>query len=288
MHIHLTETLSRTPTPGGSRRALALLGFSCAFLATLSGAPREAGADSNSPDRENEHGHLDEPSPLEQAPDEYSVRLSTSDGVVLIDVTRAWAPRAADRFFNLVHAGYYDGTPFHRVIGGYLAQFGVPLGAQASKGSAVDAGPSDPRLQPNTSGTVAFVPPGAGEPDGQVVISVKDNADLDALGHVPFGKVRHLYIVDHLYFGYADAPPSGKGPDLERALAEGRSYLTSEFPELDWIRRARVATPLGGGFAGPQPPPIRRPKRGLGAPRVKRKAPAAPSHSGGGGGGHSH
>ena len=51
------------------------------------------------------------------------VRLETTKGTVDIEVTRAWAPRGADRFVNLVRAGYYDGNRIFRLNPGRWVQF---------------------------------------------------------------------------------------------------------------------------------------------------------------------
>jgi len=61
----------------------------------------------------------------ETAPEVFVARLETTKGVIRIQVTREWAPRGADRFYNLVKAGYYDGVTFHRVIDGFMAEFGI-------------------------------------------------------------------------------------------------------------------------------------------------------------------
>src|SRR5690242_11604731 len=60
----------------------------------------------------------------EQAPDTYRVDLDTSKGPVVIEVTRGWAPHAADRFYNLVKSGFYDGDRFFRVVS-FVVQFGI-------------------------------------------------------------------------------------------------------------------------------------------------------------------
>ena len=60
----------------------------------------------------------------EQAPDEFSVRLETSVGSVVIQVTREWAPIGADRFYNLVRNGFYDEQRFYRVVPGFVVQWG--------------------------------------------------------------------------------------------------------------------------------------------------------------------
>ena len=46
----------------------------------------------------------------DRRPPTYKVRLDTSAGPVVIQVTRAWAPLGADRFYNLVKNGFYDGV----------------------------------------------------------------------------------------------------------------------------------------------------------------------------------
>jgi len=56
---------------------------------------------------------LENPAGLrEQAPATYKARFDTTKGVFVIEVTRAWAPKGADRFYNLVKNGFYDNTRF--------------------------------------------------------------------------------------------------------------------------------------------------------------------------------
>src|SRR5689334_12669577 len=59
------------------------------------------------------------------APDLYKVNLDTSKGPVVIEVHRDWAPLGADRFYELVKSGYYDGARFFRVLPNFMAQFGI-------------------------------------------------------------------------------------------------------------------------------------------------------------------
>ncbi len=46
------------------------------------------------------------------APAEYQVKIATSAGDFTIEAHRDWAPRGADRFYNLVRAGFYDDSRF--------------------------------------------------------------------------------------------------------------------------------------------------------------------------------
>jgi peptidyl-prolyl cis-trans isomerase B (cyclophilin B) len=45
-------------------------------------------------------------------------------GVVTIELDRAKAPNTVENFLNYVKKGHYDGTIFHRVIGGFMIQGG--------------------------------------------------------------------------------------------------------------------------------------------------------------------
>jgi peptidyl-prolyl cis-trans isomerase A (cyclophilin A) len=100
---------------------------------------------------------LENPAGLrEQAPATYKARFDTSKGVFVIEVTRAWAPRGADRFYNLVKNGFYDNTRFFRVISGFMVQFGIngDPGIMARWRAAQIS--DDPVSQSNTKGMVTY------------------------------------------------------------------------------------------------------------------------------------
>ena len=61
----------------------------------------------------------------ETAPDKFQVKFDTSKGEFIVEVTRAWAPNGADRFYNLVKNGFYDNCKFFRNIEGFMVQFGI-------------------------------------------------------------------------------------------------------------------------------------------------------------------
>jgi len=61
------------------------------------------------------------------------VTLKTTLGVVKIKMEPDWAPNHVRNFLKLVSTGWYDGTAFHRLIPGFMAQGGMPdsrVGAQ--------------------------------------------------------------------------------------------------------------------------------------------------------------
>lgn len=178
----------------------------------------------------------------EKAPDTFKVKVSTTKGDFVIEVTRAWAPNGADRFYNLVKLGYYDGTRFYRAVDGFMVQFGIN-GDPSVNGAWYRASiPDDPVTKSNTRGFVTFAMAGANSRATQLFINYVDkNSRLDAMGFAPFGQVvEGMKVVDSLYKGYGETPPRGKGPDASRAQREGEAYFAKDFPELDRIKAAKL------------------------------------------------
>jgi cyclophilin family peptidyl-prolyl cis-trans isomerase len=58
----------------------------------------------------------------------YSARFKTERGEFTAELFAADAPMTVENFVNLARAGFYDGTTFHRVIPGFMAQGGDPTG----------------------------------------------------------------------------------------------------------------------------------------------------------------
>jgi peptidylprolyl isomerase len=57
-----------------------------------------------------------------------TIYLDLKDGRVVIQLLPELAPKAVERVKALCKQGFYDGTPFHRVIDGFMAQGGDPTG----------------------------------------------------------------------------------------------------------------------------------------------------------------
>jgi peptidyl-prolyl cis-trans isomerase A (cyclophilin A) len=184
---------------------------------------------------------LDPTTATEKAPERFRVRFETTKGPFVVEVHRKWAPRGADRFYNLVELGYYDGVTFFRVLDDFMAQFGIhgdPEVNQVWRNARI---PDDPVAQSNTRGMVTFATAGPDTRTTQIFINYKDNSSLDGMGFAPLGRVvEGLSVVDALYSGYGEGAPRGSGPDQARAQAEGNVYFRREFPKLDHIETARL------------------------------------------------
>jgi len=176
------------------------------------------------------------------APDLFRARFETSKGDFVVEVTRAWSPAGADRFYNLVSHGYLDGVRFFRVIEGFMAQFGIngdpTIAALLREENFLD----DLVVESNTRGKMTFAK--TGQPNSrstQIFINLAPNTNLDALGFSPFGEiVEGMEVVNQLYSGYGEGAPGGNGPDQGRIQAEGNTYLNADFPNLDYVERASI------------------------------------------------
>ena len=179
--------------------------------------------------------------PSEQAPASYKVKFDTSKGVFVLQVTRAWAPLGADRFYNLVKSGFYDNVRFFRVISGFMVQFGISGDPAVMAGWRDAPIKDDPVTQSNKRGTITFAMAGPNTRTTQVFISFADNDRLDASGFSPFGRVLSgMDVVDKLNPEYGEGAPRGRGPDQSRMQREGNAYLTKEFQRLDFVKKATI------------------------------------------------
>ena len=61
-----------------------------------------------------------------QTPDEVAV-MKTSEGEMVFKFWTDAAPKTIENFKKLAKSGFYDGTSFHRIINGFMAQGGDPL-----------------------------------------------------------------------------------------------------------------------------------------------------------------
>ncbi|MBN2339634.1 MAG: peptidylprolyl isomerase [Acidobacteria bacterium] len=174
----------------------------------------------------------------ETAPEKFRARFATSRGDFVIEVTRAWSPNGADRFYNLVKNGYYDDCRFFRVVKRFMVQFGINGDPGVNKVWNRATAKDDPVKQSNKKGYVTFAMSSApNSRTTQIFINYADNSFLDGQGFAPFGKVvEGMDIVDAINGEY------GEKPDQAQIQMMGNSYLQKEFPKLDFVKSATIVT----------------------------------------------
>lgn len=172
----------------------------------------------------------------EKAPAQFRVKFETTKGTFIAQVTRASAPLGADRFYNLVKMGYYNDVAFFRVVDGFMAQFGINGDPKVNDKWESASINDDPTRESNVRGAISFASrPQPNTRTTQLFINFGDNSQLDSRGFAPFAKVvEGMDVVDQLYKGY------GESPRQDLAQSQGNSYLRTQFPKLDFIKRASV------------------------------------------------
>jgi len=225
------STSDRPAPPAPSPTASA----AAAPAASASAAPTVGGRDGNDPLFHPERA-------TEKAPDVFKVKFVTTKGDFVVQVTRAWAPNGADRFYNLVKLGFYNGIRFHRAIDDFMVQFGIhpePAVNGAWYRAFIE---DDPVVKSNKRTFVTFAHAGKNSRTTQIFISYVDKQQrLDKDGFAPFGQVvEGMKVVDSLYKGYGELAPKGKGPNASKIQREGYGYLDEEFPKLDAIKEAVI------------------------------------------------
>jgi len=189
-----------------------------------------------------------EPAALNQkAPDTFKAKFTTTKGDFVVQVTRAWSPLGADRFYNLVKNGFFTNVYFFRVVPGFVVQFGIngdPKIAAAWANANIQDDP--PGRASNKRGTLTFAMAGPNTRTTQIFINFGDNSALDRQGFTPFGEVAAgMDVVDKLYNGYGE-----KVTNLQGEIAtQGNDFLKTHFPNLDSIKSAIIVRATAGGAA---------------------------------------
>ncbi|MFA6092548.1 MAG: peptidylprolyl isomerase [Elusimicrobiota bacterium] len=225
------------------KRLPAVLAVSLLAAVAASAAPSAAKKDKKPmPATKNTAALLDPSLAKAKAPETFKAKFATTQGDFTLEIHRAWSPLGADRFYNLVNAGYYDDAAFFRVIKGFMVQFGINgSGAVNAKWREARINDDPASGQSNTRGMVSFAMAGPNTRTTQVFINYADNGRLDSMGFTPFAKVASgMDVVDKLYGNYGEGAPSGSGPHQGQLQMQGNAYLKAEFPKMDYVRTAVI------------------------------------------------
>src|SRR6202041_2536191 len=179
---------------------------------------------------------LDAANLKDTAPEKYDVTFKTTAGDFVVQVTRAWAPLGADRFYNLVNHGFYEDAAFFRVIPGFVVQFGLSADPAVNNVWRKSNFKADPVTKSNKPGYISFATAGKDTRTTQLFINTGNNAQLDKNRFAPFGQViSGMEGVKKIHGGMGKARSPGPIPPL------GKPYLDKNFPKLDRIHSATIA-----------------------------------------------
>lgn len=137
------------------------------------------------------------------------VKLTTSLGAIVIQLNNEKAPISAANFATYVKEGFYNGTIFHRVIPGFMAQGGgFDTGFNQKSTNPTIQNEADNGLK-NSRGSIAMARTNAPHSaSSQFFINYKDNSFLDHTSPTPSG------------WGYAVFGEVIEGMDVVDAMAK--------------------------------------------------------------------
>ena len=223
-----------TATTAAAATASAVASAAATASSTAAAAAATAAADGKdvdpkllAPDKANE-----------KAPETFKAKFVTSKGDFVIEVTRAWAPRGADRFYNLVKIGFFTDVYFFRVVKGFVVQFGIHGNPKVSAAWREAKIMDEAVKESNKRGYVTYAKAGPDTRTTQYFINLNDNSkSLDPQGFSPFGKVTEgMEVVDKFYSEYGDDLTQQQGSIQN----EGNSFLKREYAKLDFIKSATI------------------------------------------------
>uniref|UniRef100_A0A832ML37 Peptidyl-prolyl cis-trans isomerase n=1 Tax=Eiseniibacteriota bacterium TaxID=2212470 RepID=A0A832ML37_UNCEI len=127
------------------------------------------------------------PAPFDPAR-KYFARMVTNKGTILIRFMPDVAPMHVTSFAYLTKLGYYDGLSFHRVITGFMAQGGCPLGTGTGGPGYQFEGEFKPGVKHDRPGLLSMANAGPGTDGSQFFLTFVPTPWLDGK-HTIFGEV---------------------------------------------------------------------------------------------------
>ena len=142
--------------------------------------------------------------------------IETTAGSITVELNPNRAPLSVKNFLEYVESGFYEGTIFHRVVGGFVIQGGGYTADLKLKPTRPNIPNEAGNGLSNLRGTVAMAR--TGDPhsaDSQFFINLVNNDRLDPMptrwGYAVFGEVvEGMDVVDDI--GYRATGPAGPFP----------------------------------------------------------------------------
>jgi cyclophilin family peptidyl-prolyl cis-trans isomerase len=127
----------------------------------------------------------------------YTAMLQTNKGDIEVELWPQDAPMTVNNFVCLAEDGYFDGTPFHRIVKGFVIQGGDPTGTgSGGPGYRFD---DEPVVKDYDRGTLAMANAGPNTSGSQFFIVLDDLRGQLPKNYTIFGRVTDgLDVVDHI------------------------------------------------------------------------------------------
>lgn len=115
-------------------------------------------------------------------------RVETSKGVIWLEMFANEAPNTVANFAHLANSGFYDNLNFHRVIAGFMAQGGCPLGTGTGSPEWAIECECDRNTSAHERGAISMAHAGRNTGGSQFFICFVKCDHLDGV-HTVFGSI---------------------------------------------------------------------------------------------------
>ncbi|MFQ5827404.1 MAG: peptidylprolyl isomerase [Dehalococcoidia bacterium] len=151
----------------------------------------------------------------------YIATIETEKGNIVVELFAADAPKTVNNFVFLAREGFYNGTTFHRVIPGFMAQGGDPTGT--GRGGPGYAFEDEFSQRTHGVGALSMANAGPNTNGSQFFITYAPQHALDGR-HSVFGQViEGMDVLKKLRPRDPNRNPSYKGDTIVRiTIEEGR------------------------------------------------------------------
>jgi len=127
----------------------------------------------------------------------YAAEIKTNYGTITVEFYPEDAPQTVNNFICLAKAGYYDNTPFHRIISGFVIQGGDPTGT--GRGGPGYKFNDEPISKDYLKGTLAMANAGPNTNGSQFFIVLDNLTGRLPKNYTVFGQVTSgLDVVDQI------------------------------------------------------------------------------------------
>ena len=168
------------------------------------------------------------------------VKFETSKGTIMLELDQAKAPKTVANFLEYVRGGFYDGTIFHRVIKGFMAQGGGFTANMEEKATRPPIENEAGNGLKNARGSIAMARTNVvNSATAQFFINLVDNGFLNHKGDTPggfgycvFGKVvKGMEVVDAIAaIPTGQGGPFGSDVPTETVTIKKASIIAAEKP----------------------------------------------------------
>jgi len=151
----------------------------------------------------------------------YIATIETEKGDIVVELLAADAPKTVNNFVFLARQGFYDGTTFHRVIPGFMAQGGDPTGSGA--GGPGYTFEDEFNQHSHVAGALSMANRGPDTNGSQFFITYAPQLHLDGR-HTVFGQViQGMDVLNKLSPRDPSANPSFDGDSIVRITVSENS-----------------------------------------------------------------